>query len=153
VELDGQQVPAFQAAYLHLVAQRHAVLEALGVADKAVRNQRIAMEENDLVMQALAAKRSPAEAIYAVAKASGWRMPEKKAVDPQQGKTSKQIEAEKKLSGINSRMQQTQSFGGKGGQAHSGLTVAQIIAMDDSAFDQFTAQLSEEQLNRMLGAE
>jgi hypothetical protein len=151
VEIDGQKVPAFQAAYLHLVDQRHSVLEALGMSDKNERNQRIAQEEHDLVMQAIAAKRSPAEALYAVAKASGWRMPAK-AAEPS-GKSAAQSAAEQKIDRINRNMAQTQSFGGKGGQAGKGLSAAQIINMSDADFDAFTAGLSEEQLNRMLGAE
>jgi len=155
VEVEGgQKVPAFQAAYLHLIGQRHAMLEALGVTDQAERDRRIASEEADLVQQAAQQKKSPAELIFAVAKAAGFRMPAKAQTNGKDaGKTPKQLEAERKIDQINKGMSATQSLSGKGGQAASGVTRAQIIAMDDAAFDAFTAKLSEEQLNKMLGAD
>lgn len=154
VELEGgQKVPAFQAAYLHLIAQRHAMLEALGVSDQAERDRRIASEEADLVEQAAKQRKSPAELIYAVAKAAGFRMPAKAAANGKDvGKTAEQLAAEKRLDQVNKGMLATQSLSGKGGQAASGVNRAQIIAMDDEAFDAFCAKLSEDQLNKMLGA-
>jgi hypothetical protein len=154
VEVDGQQMPAFQAAYLHLIGQRHAMLEALGVADPAERDRRIASEEADLVEQAAKQRKSPAELIFSVAKAAGFKMPAKAAPangkDP--GKSQAQLAAEKKLDQVNAGMKATQSLSGKGGQPATGVSTAQIIAMDDESFDAFIGKLSEDQVNKLLGA-
>jgi hypothetical protein len=155
VEIDGgQKIPAFQAAYQHVVALRHAQLEAGGMTDKATRDQHIAQEERQLVEGAAATKRSPAELIMAYAKASGFKMPAKAATNGKDaGKTQAQIEAEKKLEVINKAKANSQTLSGKGGQAYGGVTRSQIIKMDEDEFAALINKLSESELNRMLGAE
>jgi hypothetical protein len=157
VEVDGgQRVPAMQAAYAHLVKVRSAQLEALGMTDVQARMQRIAQEEGELVAQAHAARKSPAEMIMGLAQAVGFQMPSKSSGNgaaKSNGKSQAQVDAERKLNGINKGMQAAQSLSGKGGNAYRGLTVAQINAMDDDSFDAFCNSVGEEQLNKMLGAD
>jgi hypothetical protein len=150
---DGTKVSHFKAAYFHLVSNQDAILQALGITDKAERDRRIAQEEDNLVTQAQAAGKSPAEVLFAVAKASGWKAPAATAKAPGAQKTAAQIAAEAKLDGINKRMGQTQSLSGKGGQAASGMTGKQLLALDDAAFDAFVAQIGEEAMNKLMGAE
>lgn len=155
----AKTIPAFQAAYIHLVTQRHAQLEAVGVTDLAQRQAQIAQEERNLVAQAMANKKSPAEAIFNLAKASGFQMPSKrngKANDEDEGEggpTPAQAAATKKLETVAKGMKTAQSLSGKGGQAYSGMTRAQIIAMDEDAFANFTQKLSERELHKLLGAD
>lgn len=67
-----QTEPAFQDAFGFLVAQRHAELEALGW-DKAERDRMLRDEARDVVQTALKSGKSPAETIFRIATARGFK--------------------------------------------------------------------------------
>jgi hypothetical protein len=150
----ARQVPAFQAAYLHLVGVRDAQLQALGIADKAARDARIAAEEGELIEEAIAAKRSPAEMILALATAAGFKMPAKGAGNGAgQQKTQKQLDAERHLEQVNNGMRSMMSLSGRGGNPPPTLNAAQIAAMGEDEFAALVAQMGEDQFaRRYLGA-
>jgi hypothetical protein len=146
VEIGGKAIPVYAAAYKHLVNLRHAQLEAVGVADKATREQIIGDEEKQIVSDAAKAKRSPAEAIYKLALASGFTVPAKKSAD------NGASPAEKNLQRVNDGMKATKSLSSAGGAAYGGLTTSQIVNMNDDEFAAFASKLSEAQLEKLLGA-
>lgn len=152
-----REIPAFHAAYLHVVAMRHAQLEAVGVADQAKRDALIAQEEGALIEESIAAKRSPAEVIMALAKASGFKVPTKGATNGNgQQKTQKQIEAEKHLEQVNNGMRSSQSLSGKGGNKPAdGYSAQQLMEMSEDQLAEFITKVGgEEKFAKMyLGAE
>ncbi len=147
VEAGGKKMPAYQAAYQHLVGLRHAQLEAVGITEKAAREAIIIQEERNLVHSAATEKKSPAEAIWKLALASGFKPPN--GAGKGDGKSS----VEKKIEKRNEDMSRTRSLSDAGGSGYGGLTAKQIINMSDEAFDSFVDKIGEEQLNRLLGAE
>ena len=67
----AQQAPDFPAAYQHLLSQRVAELQAQGYQEAAIADQ-LRREEFGIASAALQAGRSPAEQVYALAKARGY---------------------------------------------------------------------------------
>jgi hypothetical protein len=65
--------PAFGDAFAYLVQQRHAEMEALGIDDKAERDRLLKEEARDVVAEALRAGKSPAERLFKLATARGFR--------------------------------------------------------------------------------
>ena len=67
------QEPAFLGAYKYLEGQRHAELEALGIADPGQRQEIVLREARELVQSALKSNASGAERIFKLAKARGFQ--------------------------------------------------------------------------------
>lgn len=62
-------------AFEHVVLSRAAELIALGVVDKAAIDKQLKEDEAEIVRQAIAAKRRPAEVFYQLAIAKGYQAP------------------------------------------------------------------------------
>lgn len=68
----AEQNPDFAQAYVHLIRNRLAELEAYGVTDPGERDRMVLAEERDLVARALRDGASPAERIFNLAKGRGY---------------------------------------------------------------------------------
>ena len=150
-----QTVPAFTAAYIHLLNLRHGQLEAVGYTDENERKTIIAGEEKALVHAARANKKSPAEVIYQYALKSGFSPPTRaaKGNGSQEENTDTRSAAEKAIDERNENIKRTKSLGGAGGQGFGGLTAKQIADMDDDDFGALVDKLGEEGFARkFLGA-
>jgi len=69
----ARQNPDFAQAYQYILADRDRELKEMGYADPNQRLQIITAEERDLVTRNLQARKSPAAAIYALAKGRGFK--------------------------------------------------------------------------------
>ncbi len=120
--------PAFVDAYNFLTGQRHAELEALGIDDKAARDQQIAKEANHLVTEALKGGKSGAERLYKLAVARGFQPKAPNAEDP----TKKALE---EIARIQKGQEASQTLRGSGsGGAPEALTQARLASMSDSEY-------------------
>lgn len=148
-----EQEPSFADAYRHLVGVRQRELELLGIADEADRNRIIAREEIELVSQALRSRRSPAELLYAMAKARGFQ-PAQQQQQPQAPGSHPQNDpaaaARDKLQQIRNGKAAADTLSGAGG-AEAGLTFAKLAAMSDDEFAAVVEKMPKAQLERLLG--
>ncbi|MGD9724510.1 MAG: hypothetical protein AB7U76_24995 [Pirellulales bacterium] len=140
--------PDFTQAFAHLVAQRHAALEALGVEDKAQRDTMIQTEARDLVNETIKAGKSPAERIYKLASAMGY-----KAAAP---KTDALTKAAEQIERLENGQRQTVSLkGAGGGGVQEQLTAAKYASMGDdealAARASYIAKHGEGAWRRLLG--
>jgi hypothetical protein len=88
-----QSEPAFPDAFGYLVQQRHAELEALGIDNKSERERMLREEARDVVAEALRAGKSPAERLYRLATARGFKPTSTAAAAPNAlAEAAKQIE-------------------------------------------------------------
>jgi hypothetical protein len=69
----ARQTPDFREAYQYILADRDRELQEMGYTDPNQRLQIITAEERDLVTRNLQNRRSPAAAIYALAKGRGFK--------------------------------------------------------------------------------
>lgn len=123
------KVPDWQDAFNHLVGQRHAILEALGVADKGQREAQLREEAQDVVRQALAAGRSPAEAFYQLAKASGYQA----RAAQQQGNPLAAAQEELNRLEANKAAGASLRGAGSGGVGET-LTLSALASMDEDSY-------------------
>ena len=68
-----RQNPDFGEAYRYILADRDRELQAMGYTDANQRAQMINAEEHDLVARNLQARKSPAQAIYNLARGRGFK--------------------------------------------------------------------------------
>lgn len=124
--------PAFTDAVNFLEEQQHKVLEAEGVTDKAERERLIVQDANAMILRAFQSRRSPAEVLWNLAQARGFRpgSATTPAVSPQHQANVAQIAQQKR------GMAASTSMSGLG-QAAGALTLAQIADMSDDDFMRF----------------
>jgi hypothetical protein len=137
-----QKTPDFRDAYEHLIGGLHRELEIMGVSDEGQRNAAIAEKERGLVEQAMAAKKSPSELIYNLAKTRGFAG--KAQAAPQQNATAR-------LENIKKGQNSVVSLSRAGGSSSEGLTREVFANMTEAQFQQTIAKLSKEQLRAMMG--
>jgi hypothetical protein len=144
--------PAFKDAYAFLVNMRHAEYEALGVTDVNERNAAIARDEADIVINAIKAGRPPAEAVYAIAKARGFK-PVAPAAPAAGGMrpTASATQATAKLQQIREGQAASQTLSHAGGSPDVTLTAESLVAMSEDEFSVLFDKLSKEQQRELLG--
>ncbi len=121
--------PDFGDAFSHLVANRQAELELMGVADAGERDKRITQEARELAQQALKAGTSPAKLLYAIAKQRGYVAKQAAATDPTKGDAAAAIER------TNAAQAAALSLkGAGGGSAIESMTLKKIADMSDAEF-------------------
>lgn len=151
--------PNFESGYRFLVSQRHKELEVMGVANEADRNRIISQEETGLVVEALKAKISPAQAIYNIAKARGFAPPQPPAEAPNDNQPSrsgapdpaKVSAAAEKIASVKKGQQAADTLSMAGSSSGDGLTFAQLASMNDEEFAAAVDSMSKTQIERMLG--
>lgn len=136
------KTPDFKDAYVYLIEGLHKEMEAMGVTDVAARNAAIAQQEKDFVRQAMAAKKSPSEALYAVAKTRGYAG---KAAAPATNSDASRLESVKR--GQSAVVSLTKA----GGSSSDGLTLESLAGMSEEEFSRTLAKLSKTQRRELMG--
>lgn len=136
----------FPDAYGYLIGQRHAELEALGVADPAERATLIQREERALVAEARQAGKSPAATMHALAKARGFKPKPKDDPKPGGGAAAAKLD----------RIAQAQREAGAsltaaGGGGGGGLTAESLAAMSEDDFAELSSKLGKAKLRTLMG--
>ncbi|MFA6031821.1 MAG: hypothetical protein WC889_02840 [Myxococcota bacterium] len=119
-----QTQPDFPNAVQHYITSRIGEMHALGI-DQAQAENVLQQEAQTLLVQCAQANRSPAEAIYAMAKARGYSGSPGAAPAPQQQYQTPQPNAGGR------------SFGTGAGPASGGVTAAQIAGMGEADYMAF----------------
>lgn len=148
----------FGDAYNHLISSMHQELEAMGVADEAARNRQISEREKEFVSGILAAKGSPAEALYKVAKVRGYTPKAPAGGQPASGgatpapKPAADPGAVAKLEAINKAKETVVSLGGSGGSAGGdALTLEALSNMSESEFSATAKRIGKAGMARIMG--
>lgn len=146
----------FGDAYNHLIANMHQELEALGVADEAARNRAIAEREKEFVTQILAAKGSPAAALYKMAKVRGYTPktaePAPTPTPAPAPKPAADPGAVAKLEAINKAKETVVSLGGSGGSAGGDtLTIEALANMSEAEFANTAKRIGKAGMARIMG--
>lgn len=140
--------PAFKEAWEHLLTMRHAHLEIAGVSDKAARDRIIADEERNLAIESIKGNRSPAETLWKMALAAGFKKSGAAAEEPLISPAAKKLQdaAEGQARG--------KSLSGAGGGGPSeGLSFESIANMPEDQFLAFAETAKGAQKLRELGFE
>ena len=150
----------FGDAYNHLITSMHQELEAMGVADEAARNRQIAEREKEFVAGILAAKGSPAAALYKVAKVRGYTPKAPAGGQPAPGgaapapasKPAADPNAVAKLEAINKAKETVVSLGGSGGSAGGDvLTLESLSNMSEAEFAATAKRIGKAGMARIMG--
>ena len=152
VQTFRQSAPDFMDAYQHLVKGRLAELELQGVKDPLKRKAVIEAEETQIVTQALQNGQSPAQLIYGIAKARGYAAkPAAPASAPAATPAAPTNAAVEKIKALQTGQAAAQTLSNVGGQAAPSLTYETLARMNQSDFDAAVDQMTEKQLERLLG--
>lgn len=152
----------FGEAYNHLISSMHLELEAMGVTDEAARNRQIAEREKEFVAGILAAKGSPAAALYKVAKVRGYTpkapggqpAPGGAAPAPKPAADPAAVDpaAVAKLEAINKAKETVVSLGGSGGSAGGDtLTMEALANMSEAEFNATAKRIGKAGMARIMG--
>lgn len=132
--------PEFASAYKYLMQGRAKELQAIGFGDgdeQKIMGQ-IAKEEKSIVAAALEKGKSPAEALFEIAKARGFAPPAKQQQQQSNGQgqqgQSQKSDAEKKLEGVEKGQQAFKSLSTSGSGGGEGLTIEGLAAMSEDEF-------------------
>lgn len=137
--------PEFKDAYQYLIRQRHAELDAMGIADEGERNRLIANEERGIVAQAFQSKRSPAQMLHQLAIARGF------TYKPQQPATAQNDPVRKIEQIAEGQRKAGASLSGAGGSSGEGLTTAALADMSEEEFASVVQKLGKGGMRRLLG--
>lgn len=133
----AQETPDFKDAYGHLMKGRDTELSLYGIADPAQRAQIIQQEEQQLVRNALAQGKRPAQVVYELAKARGY------AASPAPAAAAKD-----EVQRIAEAAKANRSLSSMGGTtAKTDLTAQDLLNMSDKEF----AALEEGVKRRLMG--
>ena len=139
----ARKTPDYNDAYNHFVRARDAELAVFGYPP-AMRANLITQEELQIAAQSFAAGRSPAETLYTLAKARGFRP---KAGG--EGGAGDQAEAQIDRIAAGQSRGKTLSVGG-GGAAGGEMTAAKLLAMSNDEFDAWTSR-NPAKARRLMG--
>jgi hypothetical protein len=143
--------PAFKDAYTFLMKGRDAEYAALGMTDPAQRAAAIARDEAQIVIDCVKGGRSPAETIFAIAKARGFTSTAAAAPNGQMKPTASATQATAKLQQLKAGQTAAQTLSGTGGSPHEGLTPESLANMSQADFDAMVEKLSPAQQRQLLG--
>lgn len=139
--------PGFEAALGHMNGIWHAQLEVMGVADKDKREAMIAETQRNIITKSFQNQKSPSQAMFDLAVATGFKKPAAKDANGQE-----ESDAAKKLNGLNKNMQANKSLSGAGGGAlPDNAQAKRLIDMDDDEFADFANTLEGKTTLRKLG--
>lgn len=136
----AQEAPDFKDAYGHLMQGRDRELTLYGIADPAQRAQIIHQEEQQLVKNAVAQGRRPAQVVYELAKARGYSAPP--AAAPQQPAAKDEVQRIADAAKANRSLSNM-----AGGSAKTELTAQDLLSMSDKEF----AALEESVKRKLMG--
>lgn len=123
----------YPAAFKHVVESRARELIALGMTDREALTKQIRDDEAEIVRQAVASRRSPAEVFYALAVAKGYQAPQAQQqpqAAPAAARPAGKTAAETVIDNINAGQATGKTLTGAGaGSGAPGLTVEQYLAM------------------------
>lgn len=128
-----KQNPDLMDAYAHLAASRDRELAIMGMADAEQRKRQVLHEEQTLVVSALQAGQSPAQMLYELAQAKGFRSRGNGAGDQQA--FAPDPRAVEQIQQVQRGKAAAASLSGAGGSPGAGLSIAQIAAMPDDQFE------------------
>lgn len=151
VQTFRQSTPDFMDAYQHLVKGRLAELDLQGVKDPLRRKAIIEAEETQIVSQAMQNGQSPAQLIYGIARARGYAVKPATTPTPTPAATPAPNAAVEKIKALKTGQAAAQTLSNVGGQAAPTLTYKEIALMNQSDFDTTVDQMTEKQLERLLG--
>lgn len=145
------QTPDFQDAYMHLIQGRHRELEFMGMKDERQRNQYIAQEEAQIVMQALQAGQSPAQMMYQLAQTRGFAPGAKPPAQQNGAPPPPKTNAQQKIEQLRNGQQAAQSLSNVAGSAGDSLTMSTLASMSDAEFSAVVDKMSKAQVEKLLG--
>ena len=150
----GQRQADFNEAYQFLLASRDAELQAIGYADPAQRWQAIQSDELNIAQNAFQQGRSPAEAIYNLAKLRGFKPVEQEKSEEPSAKGNGQT-AEEKIKQLAKAKEATTNLSRGGGTAEgSRFSLDSLDRMPKKEFDALIAKLhktgDEEAVDKLL---
>ncbi len=141
----------FVDAYKHLMSGRGKELEALGIADQTERLRIMVAEEKQIATAAIKSGRSPAEAIYNLAKIRGFTG---KAASPSAAAPAAPAvnsDAQAKMASLEAGKAASLSLGGVGSSGNTQLTMESLADMDESEFARVVSKLSPADKRRFMG--
>lgn len=127
--------PDYNEAANYVRTMRDAQLTALGVADPAARQQALQHEALNIAAAALQQNRNPAQVIFEVAKATGWKPAPKES--PPNGAAQKPTPAQQVAMAAAGQIA-GQSLGQVNGGASAPTTLESLLKMSDKAFAEAT---------------
>lgn len=148
-----QRQPDFGEAYRYLISSRDIELQAAGYDDPAERNRLIMADEQALAVRALQAKASPAERVYALAKARGYKAPNGKPNGQQQQPAlaaPNQPNVTDEIARLQRGQEASLSLSNVGGGKPKALSIEDILAMPENVFRDF-ARKNPDLLEQMAG--
>lgn len=163
----SSETPDFFDAYRYLTQTRQAELRVLGFTDERAIGEQLVMEERNLASTALGKGKSAAQMMYELAKAKGYRAkspePAPVAPAPPPPPPMPQVQAQPAMATLQAdpaavaRVQQLQNgmrnsatLSGSGGSPGEGLTVQQLIDMNEDDFMAFAGKMGMTKLDNLL---
>jgi hypothetical protein len=153
----AQATPDFGDAYQHLANARAAELELLGMTDAAQRKQQIIQEERDIVIQALRMNKRPAELIYNMAKAKGYRKAEAAPVKTETAPATPKPAARTSVDALSAQEKaKTRAgatlSGGSGAPGDTNMPTAEALAsMSEAEFDKMLNKIGVDAMRDIMG--
>jgi len=142
----AQEKPEAEGAYRHFVSGLDAYFKARGVTDQAQVNQLIAQEERQIALANLRTGKSPAEAIFNIASAQGYKPAPAQAEAPVKT-ADEEIERRQRA------LPASRSMSSSGGSGEvNGLSVTALLEMSDDEFAAATKGLSQRKREAIFGA-
>lgn len=141
----AQNQKDFGDAYGFLLNGRDAELQAFGIGDAAERMRIIHDEEKGLVARALKDRASPAERVYALAKARGYAVKEEKPADEKKPAVVEQIE------NIARGQSAAKSLSAAGGSPSEVLTAEALANMSEDEFAAYLEKTPRSKQRAMMG--
>lgn len=155
----AQKQPDFVDAYKFLISSRDAELQAAGYNDPLERQRLIVADEQALAQRALEGRASPAERLYALAKARGYQEAKTNGTAtpaPASSAPAPAAPAQPSVTDEIARLQKGQeaamSLSNVGGQRTNALSIQDLINMPEGEFRAF-ARKNPALLEAMAGRE
>jgi hypothetical protein len=157
----AQSVPDFGAAYQYLSQARRSELKIMGIVgmtdDSAIQRQMIE-EERQIVIHAVRTGRRPADIIYNLAKAKGFRGVEAPPVadtEPAAKATPAAAKATPAMDAIAAAEKAQRAAatlsGGGGGSSEAEPSMSTLASMSDDQFSEFVGKHGMDKVNRIMG--
>lgn len=144
----AQEQKDFGDAYSFLIKGRDAELQAYGVSDPAERAQMIVEEERGLVARAVKDNASPAQRVYALAKARGYAP---KAAEEPKDKAAAKSPVVEQLENIQRGQSAAKTLSSAGGSPSDALTAEALANMSEEDFAIYLAKTPKSQQRALMG--
>lgn len=153
----SQSQKDFGAAYSFLLQGRDAELQAYGMTDPAERMRTIHEEEKGLVARAMKDGASPAERLYALAKARGYALKEPEPKPSEVNDKAREVMADKldsvsdKIDTIARGQAAAKSLSNAGGSPSDSLSAESLANMSEEEFAAVMAKMSKSEQRALMG--